>query len=103
MECYSDFFKQWLNEQLKSIDPDFHTALHHAAARGKLRQVVLLLECGASVTRQDSYGATPMHYAAVHGFYATLRLLYKANKYTDVSFYIHRKMQSSQLDQGFLF
>ncbi|VDK79532.1 unnamed protein product [Litomosoides sigmodontis] len=83
----------------ESIDPDFHTALHHATARGKLRQVVLLLECGASATRQDSYGATPMHYAAARGFCAILRLLYKANKYTDVSVYIHRKTRSSQLDQ----
>ncbi|CAG9533026.1 unnamed protein product [Cercopithifilaria johnstoni] len=75
--------KQWLNKQLKSIDSDFHTALHHAAVGGKLRQIVLLLECGASVTRQDSYGATPMHYAAIRGFCATLRLLYEANKFTD--------------------
>uniref|UniRef100_A0A158Q7Z7 ANK_REP_REGION domain-containing protein n=1 Tax=Elaeophora elaphi TaxID=1147741 RepID=A0A158Q7Z7_9BILA len=75
--------EQWLNKQLKSIDPNFHTALHHAAAKGKLRQTKLLLECGASARGQDSYGATPMHYAAICGFYATLRLLYKANKYTD--------------------
>ncbi|KAM3726138.1 Inversin [Dirofilaria immitis] len=75
--------ERWLNKQLKSVDPDFHTALHHAAARGKLRQAALLVKRGASVKRQDSYGATPMHYAAIHGFCATLRLLYQANKYTD--------------------
>ncbi|VDK63943.1 unnamed protein product [Onchocerca ochengi] len=67
----------------ESIDPDSRTALHHAAARGKLRQVTILLEYGASIKAQDSYGATPMHYAAIGGFCATLRLLYQANKYTD--------------------
>ncbi|KAK6110570.1 Ankyrin repeats (3 copies) family protein [Brugia pahangi] len=75
--------KQWLSKQLKSVDPDFRTALHHAAAGGRVLQVVLLLECGATVKGQDSYGATPMHYAAVRGFCATLKLLYKANKYDD--------------------
>uniref|UniRef100_A0A8R1XXM0 ANK_REP_REGION domain-containing protein n=1 Tax=Onchocerca volvulus TaxID=6282 RepID=A0A8R1XXM0_ONCVO len=75
--------EHWLNKQLKSIDPDSRTALHHAAARGKLRQVTILLEYGASIKAQDSYGATPMHYAAIGGFCATLRLLYQANKYTD--------------------
>ncbi|KAL3982260.1 Ankyrin repeats (3 copies) family protein [Acanthocheilonema viteae] len=75
--------EQWLNKQLKSIDSDFHTALHHAAAGGKLRQAVLLLKYGATVRGQDSYGATPMHYAAIRGFCATLKLLYRANKYTD--------------------
>ncbi|VDM09241.1 unnamed protein product, partial [Wuchereria bancrofti] len=78
--------KHLLSKQLKSVDPDFRTALHHAAAGGRLLQVVLLLKCGATVRGQDSYGATPMHYAAVRGFCATLRLLYKANKYADVSF-----------------
>ncbi|EJW83779.1 hypothetical protein WUBG_05310 [Wuchereria bancrofti] len=75
--------KHLLSKQLKSVDPDFRTALHHAAAGGRLLQVVLLLKCGATVRGQDSYGATPMHYAAVRGFCATLRLLYKANKYAD--------------------
>ncbi|VDO38028.1 unnamed protein product, partial [Brugia timori] len=65
------------------VNPDFRTALHHAAAGGRVLQVVLLLECGATVKGQDSYGATPMHYAAVRGFCATLKLLYKANKYAD--------------------
>ncbi|EFO16786.2 inversin [Loa loa] len=80
---YKDGKEQWLNKQLKSVDPDFRTALHHAAAEGKIRQAALLLEFGASVRGQDSYGATPMHYAAIRGFCSTLRLLYKANKYTD--------------------
>uniref|UniRef100_A0A915PVB2 ANK_REP_REGION domain-containing protein n=1 Tax=Setaria digitata TaxID=48799 RepID=A0A915PVB2_9BILA len=67
----------------ESVDPDFRTVLHHAAARGKLHEVRLLLECGASIKKQDSCGATPMHYAAIGGFCSTLELLYKASKYTD--------------------
>ncbi|VDO37009.1 unnamed protein product, partial [Onchocerca flexuosa] len=72
-----------LNKQLKSIDPNFRTALHHAAARGKLRQVTILLKYGASIKAQDSNGATPMHYAAIGGFCAILKLLYQSSKYTD--------------------
>ncbi|MCP9265950.1 hypothetical protein DINM_021381 [Dirofilaria immitis] len=61
----------------------FPHSITSCSGEGKLRQAALLVKRGASVKRQDSYGATPMHYAAIHGFCATLRLLYQANKYTD--------------------
>uniref|UniRef100_A0A915BNU5 Uncharacterized protein n=1 Tax=Parascaris univalens TaxID=6257 RepID=A0A915BNU5_PARUN len=74
-----------LKVDTEEMDGKGRTAMHHAASRGISRQVAILLSWGASPCRPDFECNRPMHYAAIKGHTASLRLLYRANKYIDVA------------------
>jgi ankyrin repeat protein len=44
-----------------------YTPLHAAAASGSVNVVQILLESGAEVDAQNSYGNTPLHIACLNG------------------------------------
>ncbi len=56
----------WLAFQ--DLDSNYRTALHHAAARGRLSIVAQLLAMGANPALVDRLGVAPVYYAAGRGF-----------------------------------
>ena len=60
---------------------DGRTPLHRAALAGDSRQVSYLIQQGANVYDQDSYGNTPLHLAAAAGHDSCVRLLVEACRY----------------------
>lgn len=62
----AEIIEQLLNNELRVdfVDSDRATPLHHAAQRGKLNLVRLLLAKGAKIDAQTAEGCTPLHLAA---------------------------------------
>jgi ankyrin repeat protein len=58
--------------------PGRFSVLHHAARRGDLAVVELLLAAGANVDRRSWDGSTPLHEAAVGGHLEVVRALLAA-------------------------
>lgn len=54
------------------------TLLHHAASRGYMEMVKLLIGAGAFLNPPDSLRMTPLHKAAGHGFTGTVKALLEA-------------------------
>jgi ankyrin repeat protein len=58
--------------------PHRGSVLHHAAARGNLSVVELLLAAGADAGKRDQHGRTPLHLAAAAGHLPVARALVEA-------------------------
>jgi ankyrin repeat protein len=65
-------------EELDQKDLQGWTTLHHAAYRGRIEVVDLLLSKGAQVQSKDATGRTPLMLAANRGHLAALSVLIKA-------------------------
>lgn len=63
-------------------DPDLCLALHKAIQEGELEIATLCLQHGANVALPDSYGATPLYYAAAQPEMLQLLLAHGANLLT---------------------
>ncbi|XP_045614420.1 uncharacterized protein [Procambarus clarkii] len=68
---------QWLDWGLSpDTKGNLHwSILHHAAARGQLNIVSLLIERGANINAEDSNRTTPLHTASFHGHLRVVDLL----------------------------
>jgi len=62
--------------------PERLSVLHHAAGRGDLAVVELLLAAGANVNKRSHDGATPLYAAALGGHLAVARALVAARAET---------------------
>ncbi|MGH9214034.1 MAG: ankyrin repeat domain-containing protein [Acidimicrobiales bacterium] len=61
---------------VRDVDDHGRSRLHHSAGAGDgSPRLALLLDVGLSPTLQDSYGWTPLNFAAVHGYSANARTL----------------------------
>lgn len=63
---------------LADRSPDRLRVLHHAAERGDVAVVELLLAAGAGVDNRSHDGSTPLHMAAAGGHLGVVRLLVAA-------------------------
>jgi ankyrin repeat protein len=63
---------------LTDRSPERLSVLHHAAGRGQLAIVELLLAAGATVDRRSHDGSTPLHAAAAGGHLEVVRTLLTA-------------------------
>jgi ankyrin repeat protein len=63
---------------LADRSPERLSVLHHAAGRGHLAVVELLLAAGAAVDKRSHDGSTPLHEAAAGGHLEIVRLLVQA-------------------------
>ncbi|KAK5642427.1 hypothetical protein RI129_008594 [Pyrocoelia pectoralis] len=77
-QMFSDA-KEWLADHSNLVD-SIHpktgaTALHVAAAKGYVKVMKLLLQCGADVDKQDVDGWTPLHAAAHWGQKESAKIL----------------------------
>ena len=59
-------------------------ALHYTSAQGHIEATKLLLDGGASVDIEDSWGSTPLHMAAKTGDMTTIRILLNAHASLDI-------------------
>jgi len=82
LSCYENIIRLLINHGAnKDIrDRSGATPLHIAARYGKIASVNILIEAGASISR-DVYGFTPLHYAAQNGRKVIVRML--ASHYPD--------------------
>ena len=64
--------------------PGGKTALHVASSHGRITTIMLLLEHGANVDTQDTFGYTPLHEAAREGHPEVIQLLLKSGANADV-------------------
>jgi ankyrin repeat protein len=63
---------------LADRSPERRSVLHHAAGRGDVAVVELLLAAGAGVDKRSHDGSTPLHAAAAGGHLAVVRVLVAA-------------------------
>lgn len=76
IELLDFLFTQPYHQLLEEADSDGKTPLHRAVWGEQKEQVVnLLLTKGANVNARNKYGYTPLHWAAKHGHFESVRLL----------------------------
>ncbi|GAB1317952.1 hypothetical protein MFIFM68171_08162 [Madurella fahalii] len=80
-ETHSDPEDEWsLETELDQNTSEGNTALHLATSSGHLKMVDLLLQRGASPTKENEVGYTPLHLAAKLGLLEVAKLLIKASQ-----------------------
>lgn len=75
-------------------DEDGSNLLHHAAFSDNSDVIECLLYIGCDISKQDSFGRTPLHIASSHGNIETLKKLLKNQK----NWFIKDKLGNTYLD-----